>query len=81
MSGGSYDVFLARGSLTYQYYRHNKGIENGVEFEDRRSYEVECPECRWMSGRAARARLQAQVPGAESFMSVTCRSGWSEHYC
>ena len=74
MSGGSYDVFLARGSLTYQYYRHNKGIENGVEFEDRCSYEVECPECRWDVRKGGQSMFAGTgARSGEVSMSVTCR--------
>jgi hypothetical protein len=46
-SVSKYDHFTAEGDITFCYDRYNKGIENGVEFEDKCRYEINAPGAEW----------------------------------
>lgn len=46
-SVNKYDHFTAEGDITFCYDRYNKGIENGVEFEDKCRYEINAPGAEW----------------------------------
>lgn len=46
-SVSKYDHFTAEGDITFCYDRYNKGIANGVEFEDKCRYEINAPGAEW----------------------------------
>ncbi|NLT09594.1 MAG: hypothetical protein GXY08_08840 [Ruminococcus sp.] len=47
-SVSKYDHFTAEGDITFCYDRYNKGIENGVEFEDKCRYKINAPGAEWI---------------------------------